>query len=118
MPEREKTRKIGTFALAAQNIIKVDSYDASSVSSKHVSNRSHGKNSMKGNEVSSSQIRSGRSCACKIKTEENKLSNYDRSSELASSKDKFSDKSSIYNRNMSHNEDPLADLQSITMDRI
>ena len=58
---------MGTFALAAQNMIKVDNYDASSVSSKHVSNRSHGKNS-KGKGEASSQIRSGRSCACKIKT--------------------------------------------------
>lgn len=73
------------------------SYDAISVCSKHNSNRSRLKNNQVNNKATISK--NPRICGCKTKTEENRLSNAEQSSELTESK--YSDKDSISNKNYS-----------------
>ena len=86
-----------TFTMAGQNVLNIDNYDAISVSSKNNSKSSKSKKV-------TIEAKGGRECACKTKTEENRLSNFDKSSDLASSKGQFSDKGSFDNKNMSHTE--------------
>jgi hypothetical protein len=97
-----------TFAVAGQNVLSIDNYDVVSVSSKNASNYEK----KPANPSITLEMKGGRSCNCKIKSEENKLSNFDKSSELASSKDQFSDKDSVA-KSVSHTEDNIEDIKAI-----
>lgn len=100
---------MNTFTITGQNVLNIDGYDAVSISSKNASNKSKNA-SNRSKQVPLELPKVNRSCACKFKTEEHKISGCDkisnksRSSELASSKDQFSDKESLSIQGMSIHE--------------
>ena len=110
-----RMKHTNTLAMAGHNVLNIENYDAISVSSKNASNASKKRNSQN-IDVESREVM--RSCACKTKTEENRLSSNDKSSELASSKDQFSDKESVFNRNLSQSDDHADELNSMSLQNV